>query len=179
MFRQFLFVMLAMAAAGPGTVPPANAADDNVHFTGSLVAEPCVIPPGEESIPLEFGTVIDKYLYENQRTHSEDFTLHLTECDPAIAGTVTVTFSGIPSGPLPGLLALDGGSVATGVAIGLENGDGSALKLEEATAPVSITNGEMQLPFRAYVQAEPQAVSAHTIGLGEFTATATFSLGYE
>jgi len=176
MFRHYLFVILAMAAIGPGM---AVAADDNVHFTGSLVADPCVIPPGEENIPLEFGTVIDKYLYENQRTHSEVFTLHLTECDPAIAGTVTVTFSGAPSSALPGLLALDGGSVATGVAIGLENEDGSALKLDEATSPVTVGSGEMQLPFRAYVQAEPQAIANRTITPGEFTATATFSLGYE
>lgn len=155
------------------------APENNVHLTGALVAQPCVIPPGEENIPVEFGTVVDKYLYANTRTKSEDFAIHLTECDPGIAQTVKMTFSGTPSLALPGLLALDGGSAATGVALGLETEDGSALPLNQATSAILLTEGEMQLRYRAYVQGEPAAIAARTIGLGEFSATATFSLDYE
>ncbi|HDX4396466.1 TPA: type 1 fimbrial protein [Enterobacter bugandensis] len=157
----------------------AKATENNVHLTGALVAQPCVIPPGEENIPVEFGTVVDKYLYANERTKSEEFAIHLTECDPDVAQRVKVTFGGTPNTALPGLLALDGGSEAKGVALGLETEDGTALVLNENTTAVLVTEGEMQLRYRAYVQGEPAAIAAHSIGLGEFRATATFSLEYE
>ncbi|EMJ5851812.1 type 1 fimbrial protein [Klebsiella aerogenes] len=176
MFRPFLFVLLALSGADPRL---ADAADDNIHFTGALVAEPCVIPSGEENIPLEFGTIIDKYLYENQRTGNEPFTIHLTECDPAIASTLSVIFSGTPSPSLPGLLALDGGSTASGVAIGLNDMNGDALPLEQAPPVVELAKGENVLTFSAYVQGEPEAIANRSIGRGEFTATATFTLKYE
>lgn len=169
-------VLLCLAALSGGTQA---ASDNNVHMVGTLVAEPCVIPAGEENIPLEFGTVIDKYLYENQRTKSEKFEIHLTECDPAIAKTVKVTFTGAESEALPGLLALDAGSEATGVAIGLETEDGNALPLNQTTTASPLVAGENLLRFRAIVQGEPEALANRSIGRGEFTGTATFNLAYE
>ncbi|VFS14976.1 fimbrial protein [Enterobacter cancerogenus] len=120
----------------------AKATENNVHLTGALVAQPCVIPPGEENIPVEFGTVVDKYLYANERTKSEEFAIHLTECDPDVAQRVKVTFGGTPNTALPGLLALDGGSEAKGVALGLETEDGTALVLNENTTAVLVTEGK-------------------------------------
>ncbi|MGO3397582.1 MAG: fimbrial protein, partial [Serratia proteamaculans] len=38
-------------------------AAENMRLHGALVAEPCVIPPGDETVVLDFDTVIDKYLY--------------------------------------------------------------------------------------------------------------------
>ena len=138
-----------------------------------------VIPPGEENIRLDFGTVVDKYLYANQRTKSQPFTIHLTECNPAIAATVSITFSGTPSTALPGLLALDAGSSATGVAIGLEMSDGRELSLEQTSSATTLSVGENQLRYQAYVRGEPDAIANRNIGFGEFTATASFSLSYE
>ncbi|MEB5742700.1 type 1 fimbrial protein [Klebsiella aerogenes] len=176
MIRLFCLALLGLGFVGPGI---ATAAEDNVKLSGTLVAEPCVIPPGEENVRLEFGTVVDKYLYANQRTKSQPFTIHLTECDPDIAGTVSVTFAGTPSPTLPGLLALDAGSGATGVAIGLETPDGKLLRLGQVTAAVPLEAGENQLVYQAYVQGEPEAIANRNIGRGEFTATANFSLNYE
>ncbi|MEX3098861.1 fimbrial protein [Serratia ureilytica] len=156
-----------------------SAAEDNVKFSGTLVAEPCIIPPGEENVPLDFGTVVEKYLYANQRTHSQPFTIHLTECNPDIASSVSVTFSGTPSASLPGLLALDASSGAMGVAIGLETQDGQPLPLEQAAPATALSAGENQLVYQAYVQGEPGAIAARNIGQGAFTATATFNLSYE
>ncbi|EKN6076319.1 type 1 fimbrial protein, partial [Yersinia enterocolitica] len=48
-----------------GAVPVLAA--DNMRFHGALVAEPCTIRPGDDAISLNFGTVVDKYLYSNQR----------------------------------------------------------------------------------------------------------------
>jgi len=177
MMRLFNLALLGLSAAGPGMA--LAAVENNVHFSGTLVAEPCVIPAGEENVRLEFGTVVDKYLYANQRTHSQPFTIHLTECDPAIAPTLSVTFSGTPSTALPGLLALDAGSGASGVAIGLETQDGKALPLEQISPVTVLVAGENRVTYQAYVQGEPGAIADRSIGHGEFTATANFSLNYE
>ncbi|VEI61921.1 Fimbria A protein precursor [Serratia fonticola] len=152
---------------------------DNVRFHGALVAEPCVIPPGEESLQLDFGTVIDKYLYLNQRTHGQEFVLHLTECDLSIGTTVQVMFSGTENPNLPGLLALDGASQASGIGIGMETPEGNPLPLNLAGQKYPLTKDSNLIAFKAYVQGEPEAIAHETIERGPFSAVATFSLEYE
>jgi type 1 fimbria pilin len=154
-------------------------ADDNVGFRGSLVAEPCVIPPGEEDIQLNFGTVIDKYLYTNQRTLGRQFSLHLADCDLSLAKMVRVRFSGNENPNLPGLLALDGGSQARGIAIGMETPEGKPMKLNQTGQKYPLARDGNQLSFKAYVQGEPEAIAKQTIVRGPFSAVATFSLEYE
>lgn len=157
----------------------ALAAENNVHLHGALVAEPCVIPPGEEEISLDFGTIVDKYLYLNTRTPGQPFSIHLTECDLILGKTVRVTFSGTESISLPGLLAVNTGNEANGIAIGLETPDAKPVLLNQAMDKVSLQAGNNMIPLRAYVRGEPAAISNQSIALGPFTATATFSLDYE
>ncbi len=171
--------LLGVGIVLAGLMTQPAAADENMRFHGALVAEPCVILPGEERIQLDFGTIVDKYLYLNTRTHSQIFTLHLAECDLSLGNTVSVTFSGSENANLPGLLALDGGSSASGIAIGLENRDGTALPLNSASDKYRLAAGSNQIALQAYVQGEPEAIRNKTIGRGEFSATATFSLEYE
>jgi len=155
------------------------AEENNVHLYGTLVAEPCVIPPGEEEIELDFGTVIDKSLYLNKRTSGQPFSIHLTECDLSLGNTVKVTFSGKENPNLPGLLALDGGSSASGVGIGLETQEGKALPLKSASEEFQLSEGSYMINLKAYVQGEPEAIQKKSIGLGTLSAVATFSLEYE
>lgn len=171
--------LLGIGLLAVGLAIPPAVADENMRFRGALVAEPCVIPPGEEQIQLDFGTIVDKYLYLNTRTPSQLFTLHLAECDLSLGNTVSVTFSGSENANLPGLLALDSASSASGIAIGLENRDGQALPLNSASDKYRLTAGSNLIALQAYVQGEPQAIQSKTIGRGEFSATATFSLEYE
>lgn len=171
----FTVMILPLALA----IFAARGGEDNLQFRGALVAEPCVIPPGEENIALDFGTVISKYLYANQRTKSEPFILHLTECDPAIAGSVSVTFSGVESAALPGLLAPDAGSAAKGIAIGIETASGSAQPLNKPSPSAALLAGDNRLSWQAFVQGEPAALADKSLTPGAFTATATFSLDYE
>lgn len=152
---------------------------DNMRFHGALVAEPCVIPPGEESIRLDFGTVIDKYLYLNQRTHGQSFQLHLTECDISLGNTLKVTFSGMENPALPGMLALDGASQASGIAIGLESAEGKALPLNKSGQGYLLLSGDNVIELKAFVQGEPAALASQSIEKGPFGAVATFSLEYE
>lgn len=160
-----------------GSVPAG--AVDNMRLHGALVAEPCVIPPGDETVVLDFDTVIDKYLYLNTRTPGQTFELHLALCDLSLGKTVRVTFSGAESVGLPGLLALNGASQASGIAIGMETPQGEALPVNQQGKAQTLVSGANILTARAYVQGEPDALKHKTIERGPFSAVATFSLEYE
>ena len=156
-----------------------HAAVDNVHFSGALVSEPCTLPEADQDIHLDFGTVIEKYLYQYQRTKSQSFTIHLTECDPTILNTISVTFQGAADTELTNMLALDNSSTSKGVAIGLELADSTPLAINKASPYTQLTTGNNTLTFNAFVQAEPTAVSSKSLTEGEFTATASFVLAYQ
>ncbi|XJD37968.1 fimbrial protein [Enterobacter sp. ECC-219] len=154
-------------------------AADNMRLHGALVAEPCVIPPGDETVVLDFDTVIDKYLYQNTRTPGQTFELHLAQCDLSLGKMVRVTFSGTESTALPGLLALNGGSQASGIAIGMETTQGEPLPINKPGKAQALVSGTNILTARAYVQGEPEALKHKSIERGPFSAVATFSLEYE
>lgn len=162
-----------------GLVRAANVNDNNVHLYGALVAEPCVVRPGDEDIRLDFGTIIDKYLYLNIRTPAQPFEIHLEECDVSLGNTITVTFRGTGNTELPGLLAIDGGSSATGIAIGLETAEAKPLALNSASGRFRLQGGSNIIGLKAYVQGEPEAIASKTVGRGAFSAVATFVLEYE
>lgn len=154
-------------------------AAENMRLHGALVAEPCVIPPGDETVELDFDTVIDKYLYLNTRTPGQAFELHLAQCDLSLGKTVKVTFSGTESTVLPGLLALSGASQASGIAIGMETPQGEPLPINQPGKAQPLASGTNRLVALAYVQGEPQALAHKAIERGPFSAVATFSLEYE
>lgn len=169
--------MLIGLLAGAVTLPVIAA--ENMRLHGALVEEPCTLLPGDESVQLDFGTVIDKYLYQNQRTLSKPFQLRLADCDTSLGKVVKVRFSGTENPSLPGLLALDGSSQAQGVAIGFETPQGQPLLLETATQDNLLSNGNNIVLIKAYVRGEPLAIANKTIRLGAFSAVATFTLLYE
>lgn len=152
---------------------------DNLKFHGALVAEPCVIPAGKESLQLDLGTLADKYLYLNQRTHGQQFELPLMDCDLSLGASVKVTFSGVENPKLPGLLALAAGSQASGIAIGMETADGTLLPLNKSGQKYSLVKGSNMIVFKAYLEGEPEAIVNKTIERGSFSAVATFRLEYE
>ncbi|BEN13856.1 exotoxin [Serratia marcescens] len=159
--------------------PLAGAQDNNLRFTGALVAEPCVIPPGQEEIELNFGSVVDKYLYLNQRTPGAPFEIVLADCDLSLGKTVTVTLSGNESAALPGLLAPAPGSQAAGIAIGLETREGKKVSINRPADKFSLASGANGIRLQAYVRAEPEAIAQKALVRGAFSAVATFSLEYE
>ncbi|HID9711677.1 fimbrial protein [Serratia marcescens] len=154
-------------------------AADNLYMHGALVAEPCVIQPGDEDIQLDFGTVVDKYLYLNQRTLSQPFELRLSECDLSLGKTVSITFKGEENPQLPGLLALAASSEASGIAIGMETAQGRPLPLNSAGGKYPLQNGSTVIAVQAYVRGEPETLAKKTIGRGAFNAIATFNLDYQ
>lgn len=168
MFSIFLFGSI---------IESSQAKDNNLHFDGTLVADPCVLDPNTTAISLDFGTVVDKYLYLNTRTHSQPFTIHLIECDTSLGNSAIMTFKGTESSELPGLLALTQGP-ASGIAIGMELEDGTPLPFNKATPGFELQDGTTTLTLRGYVQGEPTAIEKQTIGRGDFTAVSTFEIEY-
>ncbi|SFN55285.1 Pilin (type 1 fimbria component protein) [Izhakiella capsodis] len=153
--------------------------NNNVQFHGTLVTAPCVIPPGEQNITLAFGTIPDKQLYADIRTPDSPFSIHLTHCNTKAMKTVMVSLVGAESRAIPGLLALDAGSTAKGIAIGLETAGGQPLKLNQETPAQKLSDGDNTIQLEAYVMGEPAALADMSLKDGNFQATATFMLTYE
>ncbi|WP_455871726.1 fimbrial protein [Serratia proteamaculans] len=165
-----LFLNGALAASPPQL---------SVEYRGNLVAEPCTLLPENESIMVDFGTLVDKYLYLNTRTQGAPFQLQLTDCDLSLGKSLKVTFSGTESVALPGLLALTAGSQASGIAIGMETVQGEPLPLNVASGKYPLQDGNTVIRLQAYIQGEPDALADKTLGRGAFHAIATFNLEYE
>ena len=177
--KRIITLLIILCTPGFGVMLPAPAfAAENPIMRGTLVDTPCFIRPGDELIKLDFEEVIDKFLYRYTRTPSRSLKIHLEDCDISVFKEVEVTFQGTENASLPGLLRLDPGSAASGVAIGIESIDGSALRINKAAPAKKLQAGDMVLAFQAYVQGEPNAILNKRIGHGQFTATATFVLNY-
>ncbi|NWF08462.1 type 1 fimbrial protein [Pseudomonas salomonii] len=160
-----------------GLIPLGHAAD-NLMFKGNLVEEACTLRPGDEAITLELWDVTSKHLYINTRTVGKRFQLHLEECDTTIGNTVTITFGGAENGELPGLFALDGGSGASGIGVGIETLSDKPLPVNAVSDEQVLSDGSNVIELKAFVQGEPTAIRDQTIGHGAYKVTSTFTLDY-
>lgn len=160
-----------------GLIAESEAAD-NLSFKGNLVEEACTIRPGDEAITLELWDVTSKHLYINTRTQGKGFRVHLEDCDTAIGKTVTILFGGRENTALPGRLALDSGSGASGIGVGLETLNDKSLPLNSVSDEQVLSDGNNVIELKAYVQGEPQAIRDKTIEHGAYTVTSTFTLDY-
>ncbi|MEL5298620.1 fimbrial protein [Serratia nevei] len=154
-----------------------GAAANNFKLHGALVAEPCTLQ--EADLELDFGTVVDKELYTHQRTGGKSLQITLQDCDLSLGKSVRISFGGQANLALPGLLALDAGSAAQGVAIGFETLQGQPLPLNDWSSDKILTSGHNLIALQAYIRAEPEAIAQKTITLGTLSAITTFTLRYE
>lgn len=150
---------------------------NNLRFDGQLVADPCELDPASAAITLDFGTVIDTYLYLHTRTHAQPFVIKLRECDLALGNQVEVTFKGAESAELSGMLAVTS-PADSGLAIGMSLPDGTPLPFNKTVKAFSLQNGTSELALEGYVIGEPGALANRTLRRGEFSTLATFELNY-
>ncbi|HDX4051638.1 TPA: fimbrial protein [Enterobacter soli] len=173
-FRLILVIWpLALTTAGMQT---ANATD-NLQIRGVLVNEPCVLDPTENTLTVDFKTVIKKGLYKETRTPAFPFTIRLTDCDTSIGKDVMLTLSGDESTALPGLLTTHG-SGSAGIAIGIEMPDKTPIAVNKATAAYALQDDVTEIHLQAFVEAEPDAIKNQTLVAGDFSATATINASY-
>lgn len=178
-FSYANMLMLTLAAGSSAYAVEDNSGADNLRFSGQLVAQPCIIDQADDSRNLNFDSVIEKSLYMDGRSYSRPFSLLLSECDISIGKNVRISFNGNKSLALPNLLAVTEGGKTSGIAVGLETADGSALPLGKKTSDYQLKEGRNEIFFKAYIQAEPDAIAKKNIVLGPFTAVATFYLEYD
>lgn len=156
-------------------------ADSQVDFDGTLIEDPCTLAVGTQGDDqtVDFGTVINEYLYENTRSPVQTFTILLQDCDTSLGKVVSFVFHGTEDTVQPGLLALDSTSGAGGVAIALASSEGIPLPLNEPSGKSTLNDGDNQISFQAYVQASPEAIANSAIVAGAFSAIVTFEMQYE
>ncbi|WP_442108153.1 fimbrial protein [Pseudomonas sp. NUPR-001] len=175
---KYTLTLSALITAGLW-LPAAQAAEDNLYFSGTLVNEPCVLDERDQSIKLDFERVINKELYLNGRTKGRPIEVRLNNCDLDVGKhMVSITFSGNESSEPPGLLVLQSATVQ-GLMVGLETASGTALPLNKSHALGEMTSGYNVLNFNAYLQGNAEVLANRTLGEGEFDASLTFALSYE
>ncbi|HHQ6590811.1 TPA: fimbrial protein [Serratia fonticola] len=171
--------LLISLIIGLGSLSSVSQAVDNVRFRGALVADPCTLRVTDENINIDFGSIVEKYLYLNTRTLGVPLVLHLDDCDLSLGNMVKLTFSGTENSRLNGLLAISGASQTSGIGIGIETQQGNKVAINTGSYNQGLISGNNTISLRTYVQGEPDAISQKTINPGDFTASATFLLEYE
>lgn len=166
-----------------GSIPHiTHAVSRDVEFKGTLVAEPCTVAAGSEgdNVVVDFGTIAEKTFYSltSRRTWLQPFHILLKDCDLTLGKEVKITFTGTEDAEQAGLLAVTSSHGVGHIAVGLQTSGGTALPLNKQTAGYTLSTGNTQLNFKAYVQASDEGVRNKSVGRGSFEAVSTFELEY-
>ncbi|MCU6345179.1 type 1 fimbrial protein [Escherichia coli] len=160
----------------------------NVTFDGELLDRPCEIDSDSLNQTIMFQERAVKYFQlPPGKGPEEKFSIRLIHCNTSVIWkTVKLKFSGDRENGMKEradhFLKVTG--VNTGkLAIGILDMDGTTLmKLGDAHNKgqgVSINSDTIQLDFKAYVQATPDALEQKSVKPGNYTSTANFELFYE
>lgn len=160
-------ILLALAAM------PGAYADTDVNFSGTLVADPCELHVDSEDQIVDFRNVPSKTFITSARSERERFSLRLTECDLSLGETVKVTFMGTEDASQPGLFAVTG--TAAGIAIAVEEADGTPVLPNVPMRPAALTAGDTTLNFQAFISAPVHS----QVQDGDFECVTTFLLEYD
>ncbi|EKT61585.1 fimbrial protein [Providencia sneebia] len=178
-FKESILMMFLGCLFFSAVSPAKNGQIGEIRIRGLLVAETCTVRPGDENIAVNFRSILDTDLYINKKPSSENFYIHLEDCDESVLKTVTVKFTGSENSNLPGLLAVDNGSMASGIGVEITELGGKKIPINSVTPAYKLQKGSNTLSFSANIQAEPKAITNKSIGLGNYTATSTFTLNYD
>ena len=148
-------------------------ADTDVHFSGNLIADPCELHVDSEDQIVDFRNVPSKTFMKYPRSERERFSIWLMECDLSLGDTVTVTFMGTEDSAQPGLFAVSG--TASGIAIALEDENGTPVKPNVPMRPAALKAGDTFLNFQAFISAPVH----HLVREGDFECVTTFLLEYD
>lgn len=153
--------------------------------SGQVIRSECVLPPASKAIRVNMGniSISDLQALGGNPLYTQHFQIPLTDCaggsDSANGSWVNITLQGNKGSTIAdasnGVLDLNEGSTAKGVAIQIMHGDGSTpLKLGSPVALKKLTNGQMNLDFSArYIKTSRDATA------GSANASATFTISYK
>ncbi|PHM70654.1 fimbrial protein [Xenorhabdus kozodoii] len=181
--RLSKYILPMLFLFGFGSQQRAQAQDNlskNVRITLTVLAPTCSIKTKNQNIEVDFGNIVNNDLYLRHRTKGQQFYLYLEDCDPQMIKRLKIKFLGEQSQTLPGLLAVRSNGSIRGIAIGMEKIDGTPMPFNKTSEfPLSAGSSTNVIPFQAYVQADPRVIQEKKIGVGQFTAIATFEVNYD
>lgn len=154
-----------------------SAAAPNVHYSGRLVAGACnLVVDNDTMATVDFHTIGSDDFDASGQTDPVSFTLSLKECKTALANGVLVTFQGVEDGTLPGLLAVEPSSEASGFAIGVETAAQQRLDINAAQGTAfMLTEGVTTINLQAWLQ----KYAGEDVTPGEFLGSATVKFEYQ
>jgi minor fimbrial subunit len=146
----------------------------NIQLTGNIVDRTCIAAPGNVDKTVNMGTWATKQIRNTgDRSREIPFSLSLMGCPES--GKVSITFSGTASASNSELLALNGSSTATHIALELRDSDRTRLPLDQASQEMTTNaNGDATMVFYANYIA-----IANNPQPGIANADATFVINYE
>lgn len=159
----------------------------NVTFDGELLDRPCQIDSGSLNQTVQFlERPVKDFQYAPGRGPTESFSIRLVQCNAStIWKTVKLRFSGYKESAMRELseyfLKVTGVNAGK-LAIGILDTDTTLMKLGETHnhgQGTPIDRDTLQLNFKAYVQATPDALAQKNVIPGSYASTANFELFYE
>ena len=149
---------------------------DNLHFTGILLGKSCTpVINGSLLAEVHFPTIAASDLMNLGQSERVPLVFQLKDCKSSTLFSVRVTLTGTEDSELPGFLAFDASSSASGAGIGIETAAGAAVPVNSTTGVTfPLNQGNNSLNFNAWLQAK----GGRDVTSGDFSATATATFEY-
>lgn len=172
---SLMFVAGAAVAADP---TPVSVSGGTIHFEGNWLMQPVPLALIRRSTVTLGQYRTASFTAIGNTTAQVPFSIVLNDCDPKVAATAAVAFSGQADNTNPNLLAVssaDNSTTATGVGIEILDNTSSPLKPDGATfsAKQALVEGTNTLRFTARYKATAATTP------GQANADATFIMKYE
>lgn len=165
--------LTATSSYAAKSVDPTNG---KIQFSGTLVNSACGLAPESSPVQVNFGEIPTSQLKDNQRAGTRHAKIILQGCDTTVAKTATVTYTPATIDPDNAALAAFTSGTAQGAGIGMVDSGNQDVKWGQAASPVNITDGETDIDFVAYLQANNASAA---VTPGDFESTVNFQIDYQ
>lgn len=171
---------LMLVAGAAVATDPVSVSGGTVHFEGELVNAACAVSTQSSDQVVTLGQYrTASFTAVGDTTAQIPFSIVLNDCDPKVAATAAVAFSGqsdITNNNLLAVTSADNGTTASGVGIEILDNTSTALKPDGATFSTAqaLVEGTNTLRFSARYKATATSATP-----GQANADATFIMKYE
>lgn len=171
---------LMLVAGAAVAADPVSVSGGTVHFEGELVNAACAVSTQSSDQVVTLGQYrTASFTAVGDTTAQIPFSIVLNDCDPKVAATAAVAFSGqsdITNNNLLAVTSADNGTAASGVGIEILDNTSTALKPDGATFSTAqaLVEGTNTLRFSARYKATATSATP-----GQANADATFIMKYE
>ncbi|EPG8312666.1 TPA: fimbrial protein [Klebsiella aerogenes] len=171
-----LMAGMTFTASSAFAAKNAEPTNGKIHFTGSLVNSACGLAPESSPVQVNFGEIPTSQLKDNQRAGVKHAKIVLQGCDTTVAKTATVTYTPATIDADNNALAAFTSGTAKGAGIGMVDSGNQDVEWGKAASQVNITDGETDIDFVAYLQANNASAA---VTPGDFESTVNFQIDYQ